>query len=96
MGRPAISAKRPGFRSPVSPQKPENPRIPAAAGPKARQDARDTPSGTACRVRPAAASDIPHLVLLIRRYWDFEGISGFDALRVELLLGRIQAEPRLG
>ena len=34
----------------------------------------------------ARAGDIPQLLMLIRRYWDFEGIEGFAALRIELLL----------
>jgi GNAT superfamily N-acetyltransferase len=42
-------------------------------------------------IRPAAASDIPRLLALIRRYWDFEGITGFDALRIELVLKQLLA-----
>jgi GNAT superfamily N-acetyltransferase len=37
-------------------------------------------------IRRARAEDIPQLLALIRRYWDFEGIGGFAALRIELLL----------
>lgn len=37
-------------------------------------------------IRCARADDIPQLLTLIRRYWDFEGIGGFAALRIELLL----------
>jgi len=47
-------------------------------------------------VRPAAPDDIPPLLALVRRYWEFEGIEGFPALRVELVLQRLLAEPRLG
>ena len=47
-------------------------------------------------VRPAASNDIPPLLSLVRRYWEFEGIEGFAALRVELVLQRLLAEPRLG
>jgi GNAT superfamily N-acetyltransferase len=47
-------------------------------------------------VRPAAAEDIPQLLALVRRYWDFEGIESFNALRTELLLKRLLAEPALG
>jgi len=47
-------------------------------------------------IRPAAPSDIPALLALVRRYWEFEGIAGFAALRVELVLQRLLAEPRLG
>ena len=48
------------------------------------------------RVRPANLRDIPELLALVRRYWEFEGIEGFTALRVELVLQRLLAEPRLG
>jgi GNAT superfamily N-acetyltransferase len=37
-------------------------------------------------IRPATATDIPQLLALVRRYWDFEGIRGFAALRIELML----------
>jgi GNAT superfamily N-acetyltransferase len=51
---------------------------------------------TPATVRPAAASDIPQLLALVRRYWDYEHIGAFDALRVELLLQQLLSEPRLG
>jgi GNAT superfamily N-acetyltransferase len=44
-------------------------------------------------IRPAHTSDIPRLLTLIRRYWDFEGIAGFDALRIELVLKELLAGP---
>jgi GNAT superfamily N-acetyltransferase len=47
-------------------------------------------------VRRAAPGDIPRLLALVRRYWDFEGIPGFTALRVELVLQRLLSDPRLG
>jgi|GEM_PF-587297 len=47
-------------------------------------------------VRPAAPNDIPPLLALVRRYWEFEGIAGFTALGIELVLQRLLAEPRLG
>jgi len=47
-------------------------------------------------VRTAVAGDIPTLVGLVRRYWAFEGIPNFDALRIELLLKRLVAERALG
>ena len=47
-------------------------------------------------VRPAASNDIPPLLALVRRYWEFEGIADFTALRIELVLQRLLAEPRLG
>jgi len=51
---------------------------------------------TPATVRPAAPGDIPQLLTLVRRYWDYEHIGGFDALRVELLLQQLLSEPRLG
>jgi GNAT superfamily N-acetyltransferase len=47
-------------------------------------------------VRTAAGSDIPQLLALIRRYWEFEGIAGFEALRIELLLKHLIGVPHSG
>src|SRR5207302_4226059 len=47
-------------------------------------------------IRPAASSDIPVLLALVRRYWHFEGIEGFTALRMERVLQRLLGDPRLG
>jgi GNAT superfamily N-acetyltransferase len=47
-------------------------------------------------VRGAQPADIPQLLSLVRRYWEFEAIEGFEALRVELTLQRLLADPRLG
>jgi GNAT superfamily N-acetyltransferase len=47
-------------------------------------------------IRRAVPADIPPLLDLIRRYWDFEGIAGFEALRIELVLKRLLAEPATG
>jgi GNAT superfamily N-acetyltransferase len=44
-------------------------------------------------IRPARLADIPGLLSLIRRYWDFEAITGFDALRIELVLKQLLAGP---
>ena len=44
-------------------------------------------------IRAARAGDIPQLLALIRRYWDFEGIPGFAALRIELVLKELLAAP---
>jgi GNAT superfamily N-acetyltransferase len=43
------------------------------------------------RVRAALPADIPQLLALVRRYWDFEGIAGFEALRIELVLKELLA-----
>lgn len=47
-------------------------------------------------VRSASLGDIPQLLALVRRYWEFERIAGFEALRIEMLLQRLLSEPRLG
>jgi GNAT superfamily N-acetyltransferase len=47
-------------------------------------------------IRTAVASDVPPLLSLVRRYWEFEGIQGFDALRLELLLQRLIGTGELG
>ena len=44
-------------------------------------------------IRRAHPHDIPQLLSLIRRYWDFEGIAGFTALRIEVLLEELLAKP---
>lgn len=47
-------------------------------------------------VRLAIPADVPALLALVRRYWEYEGIDGFDALRIELTLQRLLATPALG
>lgn len=47
-------------------------------------------------IRSAVASDVPLLLSLVRRYWEFEGIASFDALRLELLLQRLVGAGELG
>jgi GNAT superfamily N-acetyltransferase len=44
-------------------------------------------------IRPAVSGDIPALLALVRRYWEFEGIKGFAALRVELVLKQLLEGP---
>ena len=44
-------------------------------------------------IRRARTGDIPQLLSLIRRYWDFEGIAGFAALRIELVLKALLEGP---
>jgi GNAT superfamily N-acetyltransferase len=48
------------------------------------------------QIRPAALADIPSLLALIRRYWEFEGIPGFAALRIEVVLQQLLANPAAG
>jgi len=50
----------------------------------------------AVNVRAATPGDIPQLLMLVRRYWEFEAITPFSALRVELVLKDLFTEPRLG
>ena len=47
-------------------------------------------------VRGALPADIPRLLTLVRRYWEFEAIEGFEALRLELTLKQLLTDPRLG
>ncbi|HVN47094.1 MAG TPA: GNAT family N-acetyltransferase [Steroidobacteraceae bacterium] len=44
-------------------------------------------------VRRARAEDVPQLLVLVRRYREFEGIGGFEALRMELLLQELIVRP---
>jgi GNAT superfamily N-acetyltransferase len=48
------------------------------------------------QIRAAVHSDVPRLLSLVRRYWEFEDIAGFEALRMELLLQRLLKERALG
>src|SRR5690242_14991808 len=48
------------------------------------------------QIRAAVATDIPSLLTLIRRYWEFEGIGGFEALRIEQLLARLLGDSAHG
>jgi len=47
-------------------------------------------------IRRAVAADIPALVALVRDYWDFEHIDGFDEQRTRAVLGTFLANPVLG
>ena len=47
-------------------------------------------------VRPAVAADIPQLLVLVQDYWNFEGIAGFNARRIESLLWQLLGTPALG
>ncbi|GAC1458333.1 MAG: hypothetical protein PVS2B3_02560 [Steroidobacteraceae bacterium] len=51
---------------------------------------------SAVNTRPAVLADIPQLLVLIRHYWDFEEIAGFNALRLEPLLRQLLGTPALG
>ena len=47
-------------------------------------------------IRSARLADIPPLLALIRRYWEFEGIKGFEALRIELVLKQLLTSSTAG
>jgi GNAT superfamily N-acetyltransferase len=48
------------------------------------------------RIRRAALPDIPQLLRLVRRYWEFEGLTHFGALKVELVLKHLVANESAG
>jgi GNAT superfamily N-acetyltransferase len=48
------------------------------------------------QIRAAVPTDIPALLSLIRRYWEFEGIDGFEALRIEQVLQRLIGDAAAG
>jgi ribosomal protein S18 acetylase RimI-like enzyme len=48
------------------------------------------------QIRRGLPDDVPQLVQLVRQYWHFEGISGFDAVSLSPLLKRLASEPELG
>jgi GNAT superfamily N-acetyltransferase len=48
------------------------------------------------RARRATAADIPQLLPLVERYWQFERIAGFEGARTAALLARLCTQPALG
>src|SRR5580700_6359967 len=47
-------------------------------------------------VRAATSADIPAALELVRSYWDFEGIGGFDAPRLERVLQQLVGDSPYG
>lgn len=47
-------------------------------------------------IRPATGADVRDLLRLVREYWDFEGVEGFDETRLGQQLEWLLSEPRLG
>jgi len=47
-------------------------------------------------MRPATTADIPALLTLVSKYWEFEGLSGFDEERVARELRRLLGDAALG
>src|ERR1700754_2625445 len=48
------------------------------------------------QIRRATAADAAGLAQLVRQYWEFEGIRGFDAARIAALLSQLLARPESG
>jgi GNAT superfamily N-acetyltransferase len=48
------------------------------------------------QIRRCRAEDVPQLLTLVRQYWHFEGIPGFDAVKLAPLLKRLATEPEVG
>ena len=48
------------------------------------------------QIRPATVDDTPLLVPLVKSYWSFEEIPGFDQDRVAAQLARLLSESQLG
>ena len=53
-------------------------------------------SSSPIQILPAEPESIPVLVELMRLYWEFEQIRGFDAHRAEQLLRSFLSQPDLG
>jgi GNAT superfamily N-acetyltransferase len=47
-------------------------------------------------IRIAVSSDLPALTSLVERYWEFEGVKGFDAARITALLTDLFHAPDRG
>lgn len=47
-------------------------------------------------IRAAVVADAPRIAAMVGRYWQFEGIEGFDAVRAEATLTRLLREPQWG
>ena len=47
-------------------------------------------------VHSVTALDIPQFLPLVREYWRFEGIEGFDSERLTQLFARLLSNPHLG
>src|SRR3984957_2508594 len=47
-------------------------------------------------LRLAAAGDVAQVASLVRQYWEFESIRGFDRPRIEALLCGLVLEPQRG
>ena len=50
----------------------------------------------ACRIDVGEHTDVPEILVLMRQYWTFESIEGFDAGQLSQLLKRLLSQPHLG
>lgn len=48
------------------------------------------------QIRAAVPTDIPPLLGLIHRYWEFEGIKGFEASRIETVVRQLLTDSSVG
>ena len=53
-------------------------------------------TGSSVDIRRAGTADAAALTGLVERYWEFEGIQGFEAHRVERLLQALLRDPTVG
>ena len=51
---------------------------------------------SACRIDVGEHTDVPEILVLMRQYWTFENIAGFDAAQLSQLLKQIVSQPHLG
>jgi len=51
---------------------------------------------SACRIDVGKHTDVPEILVLMRQYWTFENIEGFDAGQLSELLKRLVSQPHLG
>jgi len=51
---------------------------------------------SACRIDLGAHTDVPEILVLMRQYWTFENIAGFDAAQLSHLLKRLVSQPHFG
>jgi GNAT superfamily N-acetyltransferase len=47
-------------------------------------------------IRPAAREDVAGIASLVKHYWEFESITGFDGPRIETLLRDLLSKPGRG
>jgi RimJ/RimL family protein N-acetyltransferase len=57
---------------------------------------RQSQAGRMPQVQRATIDDVPKLLPLVEAYWAFEGIAGFDSVRVSDQLKRVVSAPQFG